>query len=95
MESANRQLPLGSQLQECLIAAREAWLKNRKAGLDAESAWTLDVIETHLMMQLRAGGRAEVQVVIIARHPWDSETQVFKLARQAPDGWIRCGESIN
>jgi hypothetical protein len=94
LESASIPLSLGAHLDQVLDDARSDWLATNKAGLDEESAWTLEVVETSLSLQLKHGGRASVQVTIISRRPWLSEVSFYKLRQRGPRDWIRVGDSL-
>lgn len=95
MESATSGRPLGEVLDTCLDMARADWLVKHKAGRDEESAWTLEVVETSLMVQLKHGGRARAQVCVLSRRPFNSETVVFTLRQRGPRAWLIVNHNVN
>jgi hypothetical protein len=97
MDSAYPAAPLGEQLDRCLDLTRQRWLDEHKAGRDEDSAWTLEIVETSLSCQLKHGGRAHVQVTVISRRPFNTETEVFTLRQRGPRSWfiVRTSLTLN
>lgn len=94
MESVESPKTLGTVLDECLADAKADWLANYKAGRDEESAWTLDIVEASLTVQLKHGGLASVQVAVCAKRPWQSQISFFRIARKSANRWQRVRDTL-
>lgn len=94
MESATLGTQLGDALETCLMQSKAKWLSEHQAGRDLESAWTSEIVETHLMCQLKHGGRANAQVTVLSRKHLNSETFAFHLQIRGNLGWLIVASNI-
>jgi hypothetical protein len=79
-------------VDEAIELITRSWLSEHSRGKNKEETWLNNVVETHISLQCKTGGRVAVQATVLTRNPYKSLTEVAVI-EPMPDGTYKISTS--